>query len=614
MESELAPWLLQPRLMLALIGFSFFSALVLRSTLLFVSAKLSHPIHEMCLNSRPFSRHEDLYQALVCGESVTRQLHRLDFTQTGLIHLLIVSGSQLLFLEAVLKTLAKPLPRVLQTIPVIFGLSLAVLIAGLNPPLVRAFFSWALRQLSERFQLGWTRLQIVLVSLCLTLSFVRDENGALSLALSGVAAIAFALAANVTHGRELRRKRKPSLLQRVTDSARRVLIRQGILYGLMAPALMGLSIPNPLVIFWNATLGTLLGHLVFPLSLSAFIAPVLTHDADFVWDEILRVISYARLVTPPGFLAEPTPTSLICLYAMSLIAFAVMAEQSQRRRQMSQILKSMSQKRVTSVCLALTTSLFVLFGSSSEARADENRDQETASTALVVWNVGQGLWTTIEESSRCLHFDTGGERNPVPRVLAQCRGKQNELRYSHWDWDHVGLIGKLKTQMNSVCMAARPGGQAPRDRAKIFEGIPSCATPTPHLNELVTTRLAKTANDSSRAFILDQVLFPGDASRAEEKSWVHNRSLSQVRILIVGHHGSRTSTSEALLDQMPQLKMAIVSARMARYGHPHAEVIERLQRHGVPVLRTEEWGEIHVDLSRTVSDEPRERQAEHRAH
>jgi competence protein ComEC len=44
---------------------------------------------------------------------------------------------------------------------------------------------------------------------------------------------------------------------------------------------------------------------------------------------------------------------------------------------------------------------------------------------------------------------------------------------------------------------------------------------------------------------------------------------------------------------MPGLRVAVASARERRYGHPHQETELILRKFRVPLLRTEDWGNIH---------------------
>ena len=63
-------------------------------------------------------------------------------------------------------------------------------------------------------------------------------------------------------------------------------------------------------------------------------------------------------------------------------------------------------------------------------------------------------------------------------------------------------------------------------------------------------------------------------------------------VLKVGHHGSKTSTSEKFLG-LVNPGLAIISAgKNNKYGHPHQEVTERLAKFEIPALRTDEKGTI----------------------
>jgi competence protein ComEC len=85
-----------------------------------------------------------------------------------------------------------------------------------------------------------------------------------------------------------------------------------------------------------------------------------------------------------------------------------------------------------------------------------------------------------------------------------------------------------------------------------------------------------------------------------EKIWLRARALAGAgpRWLVLGHHGSRTSTSEALLTHLSGLKQALASSRMARFGHPHAEVRTACRKHGVALISTEAWGHVILELDR----------------
>ena len=93
----------------------------------------------------------------------------------------------------------------------------------------------------------------------------------------------------------------------------------------------------------------------------------------------------------------------------------------------------------------------------------------------------------------------------------------------------------------------------------------------------------------SRSFLL-----LGDAESHEESEIVRLGLAGPVDVLKTGHHGSRTSSTEALLS-LTRPRLAIVSAGVGnRFGHPHDEVIARLEAHAARVLRTDRDGGIIV--------------------
>ena len=87
-----------------------------------------------------------------------------------------------------------------------------------------------------------------------------------------------------------------------------------------------------------------------------------------------------------------------------------------------------------------------------------------------------------------------------------------------------------------------------------------------------------------------RLLFQADAGVPVEARLA--RTVGPVELLKVGHHGSRSATSEAWLDELTPHEAVISVGRHNRYGHPTPEVLARLAAHGVTVLRTDERGTI----------------------
>ena len=96
----------------------------------------------------------------------------------------------------------------------------------------------------------------------------------------------------------------------------------------------------------------------------------------------------------------------------------------------------------------------------------------------------------------------------------------------------------------------------------------------------------------SRSFLLT-----GDLERAEEQRLLESGRLPHTDVLKVGHHGSKTSTTQEFLDAVsPSLAMISVGYDNS-FGHPHPDVLGRLEARHATILRTDEAGlaTVHTD-------------------
>lgn len=86
-------------------------------------------------------------------------------------------------------------------------------------------------------------------------------------------------------------------------------------------------------------------------------------------------------------------------------------------------------------------------------------------------------------------------------------------------------------------------------------------------------------------------LLMGDAGFSTESALIRQNIYLKSDFLKIGHHGSKNATSKNFLKAV-QPEVAIISVGENRYGHPHPELLERLQSLGIKVLRTDQGGDI----------------------
>lgn len=87
-------------------------------------------------------------------------------------------------------------------------------------------------------------------------------------------------------------------------------------------------------------------------------------------------------------------------------------------------------------------------------------------------------------------------------------------------------------------------------------------------------------------------LFTGDLEEIGEREVIEQFPQLEVDVLKVGHHGSKTSTTELFLSKIKPEFGVISAGRDNRYGHPHQEVLERLNAHKVMIYRTDIHGAV----------------------
>jgi len=91
---------------------------------------------------------------------------------------------------------------------------------------------------------------------------------------------------------------------------------------------------------------------------------------------------------------------------------------------------------------------------------------------------------------------------------------------------------------------------------------------------------------SKLVFVNNSFLFTSDISAKAEKEIIEKEKNVNADVLKVAHHGSKYSTSEYFLANT-NFKFAVISVGKNSYGHPTPEVLQRLEKFGIYVLRTD---------------------------
>ena len=276
---------------------------MLHSVMLNITAELTLPLHKACLLLAPVSENAGLYTAMICGNRTSiNESFKFALSQMALLHLLVVSGFHLAFLESLLRVL---LPRSQSPIRRIFIWSVLILFALINQlraPIARALIALVLRSTNRAFGLQWTRLQIITASGFATFAFCRTNSDRQALLLSWLATLALTGIENNERSR----------FQALFIHTRA--------YVLILPALLPLSAPSPFSILCNWILAPLLGIVLFPASLLGFLIQPLVPVTDCLWKIARLGLELLSSLTPNG--ASPIAISQLALWSyLALITF-----------------------------------------------------------------------------------------------------------------------------------------------------------------------------------------------------------------------------------------------------------------------------------------------------
>jgi len=243
--------------------------------------------------------------------------------------------------------------------------------------------------------------------------------------------------------------------------------------------------------------------------------------------------------------------------------------------------------------------------------------ESRAGPRLEVLDVGQGACSVLRDGSAVIMVDCGGhyaERNAgdtaAQHLLGRCIPRVDALLLTHLHSDHVNGVTRFLSQVE-VTRILLPTA-APDDQellASIREAAGWHGTELEFLREdaevcVGDIRLRVYApgpgnTDNERGLILWgsvgglDVLFTGDAGTERERQFLADAGSPELDVLLVGHHGSRYSTGERLLEAVSP-ELAVISVGWNPYGHPAEETLLRLEEHETEVLRTDVLGTVTI--------------------
>ncbi len=206
-------------------------------------------------------------------------------------------------------------------------------------------------------------------------------------------------------------------------------------------------------------------------------------------------------------------------------------------------------------------------------------------------NVGQGDCCFIRNKYTTVLIDTGGLKykdlakdSLIPFLKKKQVYDVDLVITTHDDFDHNGALTSLKANFKVKRVMTNLSFQP------VSYGNLKFVNYNNHIE--------KGGEDNEMSLVIgfslggDNYLITGDASKEIEANMMKEYSNIPCDILKVGHHGSKTSTSDAFIKWL-QPKVGIISVgKNNHYGHPHSDVLQILTRNNVQIRRTDSEGTI----------------------
>lgn len=248
---------------------------------------------------------------------------------------------------------------------------------------------------------------------------------------------------------------------------------------------------------------------------------------------------------------------------------------------------------------------------------------------LTMLNVKQGDAFLFETNKReSILIDTGGKLmqsgikenhniakyHIIPTLKKHRLKTINYIIITHPHIDHMGELSYLitKYKINNIIINTRSFEknklkllikQCERNHVKLidFKNIQRFKLGKANISLLDSTiNHSEDLNEQSIITYIEynkiKMLFMGDATINNEQLLLRKYKLPKINILKVGHHGSKTSTSDELLQKIRPTICLVSVGKKNHYHLPNQEIIAKLKRLGAQVFQSSEYGEVTIKL------------------
>lgn len=505
------------------------------------------------------------------------------FRENGISHLFAISGTQVTVLAEVIliflkKVKIKEKPRYIIVNTFTFSY---LFLTGSPPAVLRAVLSFFLSSINKYNYLYITNINIFIITLSITLLinpyYVYDLGFLYSYLISAALIICSKCLDNKSKFYQL-------LLTSIISFLVSLPITLYTFYQL-----------NIMSILYNLFYVPFVNNILFPLTILVIIFPFLDNVLLFFITVLEKSSLFISNIALGKLIFPKIPLIIYILYVLLLYLFY--------------------KTKKKTVCSTFILLLLFHYYSNSLFPSDY----------IYMLDIGQGDSILIHSNNQSLLIDTGGKKNytqeqwqkrdssnmsdnvTLPYLKSKGIRKLDYLVLTHGDYDHLGealnILDNFK--VNQVYINEGRVNYYEKQLKSKYNVATLKQDMSFTLGNFKFLSLNKNLQDENDNSIIlygtynnYKMLFMGDASIKSEESILNDYDIDKVNLLKVGHHGSRTSTSEAFIKKIKP-DVALISAGVNnKFNHPHQEIIDRLKKYQVQYYLTSKVGSIEINFTK----------------
>ena len=526
-----------------------------------------------------FKTKDYLYTFILGNTSLLEQDTKKSFQNNGISHLFAVSGMHITLISTLLMYLLKKITKNhdISYIITIFILLFYTFITNFSSSILRAFLLFLLIYINKKFKFNLKTIEIIMLILLILLMYNPFYIYSIGFKFTFIISIILILFSKK--------------INNFKNYFSKLLMTSLISFFISLPIVINnffeINLISPLL---NLIFVPFISIIIFPFSLISLIFPFLDNTFYIIVKFMENISIYINNTLSINIIIGKMNLIMIVIYyLLTLIC-----------------LNKVLVKKYIYVLPIIT--LILIYS---------NINYFNKNLIVTMLDVGQGdsLMIAFPNNKSNILIDTGGIVNftktnyeiststIIPYLKSIGIKKINYLVLTHGDYDHMGeavnLVNGFKVEQ--VVFNCGEFNDLEKELIKVLNQKKikyySCVKELNIDNNklyFLQTKKYDNENDNSNVIYTElngyKFMFMGDAGVEKEKDILDKYNISDIDVLKVGHHGSKTSSSKEFIDEINPKYGIISVGKNNIYGHPNKEVLNNLENS--KIYRTDQDGSI----------------------